>query len=72
MYTACNRLFGEMDIAVMAAAVADYTVAERATQKIKKKEDTLVLELKKTKDILKSLGEQKGWTGAGRLCTGNK
>lgn len=59
MYTACNRLFGEMDIAVMAAAVADYTVAERATQKIKKKEDTLVLELKKTKDILKSLGEQK-------------
>lgn len=59
MYSACFSLFDETDITVMAAAVADYTVKEMAPQKIKKKDDTLVLELKKTKDILRSLGEKK-------------
>ncbi|MEI9942847.1 MAG: bifunctional phosphopantothenoylcysteine decarboxylase/phosphopantothenate--cysteine ligase CoaBC [Chitinophagaceae bacterium] len=36
MYTACHKLFDDMDIAVMSAAVADYTPAEKAEQKIKK------------------------------------
>lgn len=58
MFKACTREFEDSDIAVMAAAVADYTT-DKAGQKIKKKEDTLTLELKKTKDILKSLGERK-------------
>lgn len=59
MYTATNELFTTADIAVMAAAVADYTPVTRAVEKIKKKEDGLALELTKTKDILKSLGEKK-------------
>jgi len=43
----------------MSAAVADYTPAHTASEKIKKTEDHLRLELVKTKDILKSLGERK-------------
>ena len=59
MFTACTKQFTDSDIGVMAAAVADYTPAEVATNKIKKNKDELVIELKKTKDILKSLGEKK-------------
>ncbi|MEO8583372.1 MAG: bifunctional phosphopantothenoylcysteine decarboxylase/phosphopantothenate--cysteine ligase CoaBC [Flavitalea sp.] len=59
MYTACLKAFDKSDIAVMAAAVADYTPATTATEKIKKKTDTFTLELKKTRDILKALGEKK-------------
>jgi phosphopantothenoylcysteine decarboxylase / phosphopantothenate---cysteine ligase len=59
MYTACHKVFPEVDIAVMSAAVADYTPVVKAKQKIKKKEDQFHLELTKTKDILKSLGEKK-------------
>jgi phosphopantothenoylcysteine decarboxylase/phosphopantothenate--cysteine ligase len=47
------------DIAVMAAAVADYTPSEVADKKIKKSGDELTLVLKKTKDILATLGKQK-------------
>jgi len=43
----------------MAAAVADYTPVSTAAQKIKKDSGSLTLELVKTKDILKSLGEEK-------------
>lgn len=59
MYQACIKEFTDADIAIMSAAVADYTPSVKAEQKIKKKEDTLNVELKKTKDILKSLGEKK-------------
>ena len=59
MYDACSAVFGDMDIAVMAAAVADYTITVVETEKIKKKEDFLNLHLSKTRDILKSLGEVK-------------
>jgi len=61
MYEAAVRAFGQTDIAVLAAAVADFTPVAPATQKIKKTAgaDTFVLELKKTRDILKTLGEQK-------------
>lgn len=59
MYKACTTQFANSDIGVMAAAVADYTPAEVVTDKIKKNKDELVIELKKTKDILKSLGEKK-------------
>jgi phosphopantothenoylcysteine decarboxylase/phosphopantothenate--cysteine ligase len=47
------------DIAVMAAAVADYTPEMVADQKIKKTGDGLTLTLRKTKDILAALGQQK-------------
>ncbi len=59
MHDACLQSFNSMDMAIMAAAVADYTPAEAELQKIKKKENYLQLELTKTKDILKSLGEKK-------------
>ena len=67
MYTVCMERFGESAITVMAAAVADYTPVTTASEKIKKKEDRLVLELQKTKDILKSLGERKT---AGQILVG--
>lgn len=57
MYNECiNR---DYDIAVMAAAVADYTPVQVADKKIKKAGDELTLELKKTKDILAELGARK-------------
>ena len=59
MYAACHDKFAKMDIGIMAAAVADYTPVTRASEKIKKKEAQFSLELTRTTDILKSLGEQK-------------
>ena len=57
MFEAC--LSQEYDIAVMAAAVADYTPVEVADKKIKKSGAELTLRLKRTKDILAALGSQK-------------
>jgi len=59
MYNACTKEFDKSDIGIMAAAVADYTPVEVANNKIKKTSGEFVVELKKTKDILKSLGEKK-------------
>lgn len=56
MYQACIREFPTADVAIMSAAVADYTPVEKATEKIKKTSDTFTIELKKTRDILQSLG----------------
>lgn len=47
------------DIAIFAAAVADYRPREQASQKIKKKDDSLSLELVKNKDIAAELGKLK-------------
>jgi phosphopantothenoylcysteine decarboxylase / phosphopantothenate---cysteine ligase len=59
MYHACIKCFDTIDIAIMSAAVADYTPVSSAKEKIKKTEDVFNVELTKTKDILKSLGEKK-------------
>jgi len=59
MYDACMTNFSKMDIAVMAAAVADYTPQDFSPKKIKKTEDVFTIGLTKTNDILKQLGEQK-------------
>ena len=59
MYTACIERFNNADIAIMAAAVADYSPLVAEGKKIKKTEDVLQVELTKTKDILKTLGEKK-------------
>jgi phosphopantothenoylcysteine decarboxylase / phosphopantothenate---cysteine ligase len=59
MYDACTSRFDKMDIAVMSAAVADYTPVTIASEKIKKNDGSFTIELTKTKDILKSLGEKK-------------
>ncbi len=59
MFDACTELFPGMDIAVMSAAVADYTPINMAKEKIKKTSDQFSVELTKTKDILKHLGATK-------------
>jgi len=59
MYDACMAIFPGADIAVMSAAVADYTPVNKAAEKIKKSENSFTIELTKTKDILKTLGEMK-------------
>lgn len=59
MYNATNAVFNDVDIAVMAAAVADYSPVVTAKEKIKKTREKISIELAKTKDILKSLGDQK-------------
>ena len=59
MYNACITAFPDMDIAVMSAAVADYTPVTVVGKKIKKQENNFSLELKRTKDILKQLGSIK-------------
>lgn len=56
MYDASMDIFPETDLAVMAAAVADYTPVHTAAEKIKKTGESLPLELIRTKDILKSVG----------------
>ena len=59
MYDACHLHFKSVDVAIAAAAVADYRPKTVATQKIKKAPDNFIVELEKTKDILASLGEIK-------------
>ncbi|MBC7651585.1 MAG: bifunctional phosphopantothenoylcysteine decarboxylase/phosphopantothenate--cysteine ligase CoaBC [Deinococcales bacterium] len=59
MYNVTHQYFLDADIAVMSAAVADYTPIEVAREKVKKKEDTWSINLTKTKDILYSIGEIK-------------
>ena len=59
MFNACMAVFSGVEIAVMSAAVADYTPVLVSNEKIKKKSESFVLELAKTKDILQTLGSQK-------------
>lgn len=59
MYGACLEAFAGVDIAVLSAAVADYTPADPAPGKIKKSDPTLTLQLQRTEDILKALGAMK-------------
>ena len=60
MYNAAVAEFEQADCAVMCAAVADYTPAEVATNKIKKSDAEFTLSLRKTKDIAFELGKVKG------------
>jgi len=59
MYNACQKNFVVADLTIMAAAIADYSPVTVSANKIKKSSDEMIVELKKTKDILKSLGEIK-------------
>ncbi|WP_099370524.1 bifunctional phosphopantothenoylcysteine decarboxylase/phosphopantothenate--cysteine ligase CoaBC [Sphingobacterium sp. 1.A.5] len=59
MLAACSKYFEDSDITVMSAAVADYTPIEVANQKIKKKAEDFSITLKKTTDILATLGKVK-------------
>ena len=59
MYQAVHEHFGEVDIAILSAAVADFKPKDIASEKIKKTDAALTLELEKTQDILASLGKIK-------------
>lgn len=59
MYQQCMKVAEQQDIMIMSAAVADYTPAETAPEKIKKTSSELNIRLVKTKDILASIGKQK-------------
>jgi phosphopantothenoylcysteine decarboxylase/phosphopantothenate--cysteine ligase len=59
MFDACHLHFNDVDVAIAAAAVADYKPKVVAAQKIKKAADEFSIELEKTKDILLSLGKIK-------------
>jgi len=59
MLEACLLYFADSKACIMSAAVADYTPAFAAKQKIKKTDSTFNIELKKTVDILSTLGSQK-------------
>ncbi len=60
MYNATVEHWAEADGAVMCAAVADYTPKSVADTKLKKSDDDMTIELRRTKDIAKALGENKG------------
>lgn len=59
MYQASIQRFDDCDIAVLAAAVADYRPAQVASQKIKKKDGDMSIQLERTTDIAASLGKTK-------------
>ena len=66
MYNAAVEAWKEADGGVMCAAVADYTPVVVADHKLKKSDDDMRIELKRTKDIAKELGASKG----GRILVG--
>ena len=59
MFGAVTQLSEKQDIIIKAAAVADYTPVTTADSKLKKSDDDMKIELKRTKDILQHLGEHK-------------
>lgn len=59
MYEAVMSASGDIDIIIKAAAVADYTPKITADEKIKKSDQNMSIELKRTADILKELGKNK-------------
>ena len=66
MYNAAVEAWQGTDGGVMCAAVADYTPVVVADHKLKKSDDDMRIELKRTKDIAKELGTSKG----GRILVG--
>ena len=59
MYEACHNHYDKVDVAIAAAAVADYRPKNIAVHKIKKATENMTIELEKTVDILASLGALK-------------
>ncbi len=66
MYESVMEYLDWATIVIKAAAVGDYTPSEKINGKIKKDEDSMILNLKRTKDILKAVGEKKN----GRMVIG--
>jgi phosphopantothenoylcysteine decarboxylase/phosphopantothenate--cysteine ligase len=59
MLQACLQYADKADLIIMSAAVADYTPKESVNHKLKKKEESILLELKPTEDILKTIASKK-------------
>ena len=59
MYEVCHEHYADMNVAICAAAVADYRPKTVASEKVKKQEGDMKIELERTPDILMSLGEAK-------------
>lgn len=59
MYEAVTSVSDEQDIIIKAAAVADYRPAKVSDEKVKKSDGQMSIELERTDDILKYLGEHK-------------
>jgi phosphopantothenoylcysteine decarboxylase/phosphopantothenate--cysteine ligase len=59
MYEAATEKFKKATAAILCAAVADFTMAQTACNKIKRKGENLTLELKPTQDIAAALGAAK-------------
>jgi phosphopantothenoylcysteine decarboxylase/phosphopantothenate--cysteine ligase len=59
MFELSTKLFPDQDIAILSAAVADFTPETSASQKLKREGDGLTLKLKPTQDIAASLGKMK-------------
>lgn len=59
MYEAVTSRFDQQDIVIKAAAVADYRPKTISDQKVKKADGELSIEMERTDDILKYLGEHK-------------
>lgn len=60
MHDTCISLLSESDVAIMAAAVADYTPAVKSDVKIKKSDGDMKIDLQRTPDIAGSIGAIKG------------
>jgi len=59
MFKACRRLYDKSDIAIFAAAVADFRPSTPGTSKIKKSDNKLLIRLEKNPDIAYELGKRK-------------
>lgn len=59
MYDAVHKIVNKVDVAIFSAAVSDYRPSNPVDQKIKKKSDTLTIELVKNPDILASIGSME-------------
>ena len=59
MYEQATTRFAQADVAILCAAVADFTPESCAPQKIKRGKDDMVIRLKPTQDIAKALGTMK-------------
>lgn len=59
MYQSVTEVYDQCDVAIASAAVADYKPKHRCDQKMKKKEGDLFIELERTTDILRWMGDHK-------------
>ena len=59
MFEEVKKSYQQQDVIIKAAAVADYTPVTVSGEKIKKADDELSIDLKRTDDILKYLGEHR-------------